>query len=547
MNQLYFGDCLDVLKELHGKHPEGFIDLVYIDPPFNSKRNYNILFEDVDLSDTKAQREAFSDTWSSVSYNDTLNELQTLDLDLFKFLKALDGIRLSKGAISYLVTMSIRILYIHKVLKNTGSFYLHCDSTMSHYLKLVCDLVFGNSNYINEITWKRSHAHGDTGQGAKHFGRVTDVLLYFVKSKNAIWNSQYEPYTEEALKRDYKYVDERTGRKYRLAPLDGPGGAGKGNPFYEFLGVQGYWRYSQERMQRLFDEGRIVKSKTGKTISQILFLDEAKGKSVDNLWLDLNRIAPNSNESLGYPTQKPITLLERVLKTSSNEGDLVADFFCGCGTTIAAAQKLNRNWIGADISHLAIKLILKRLTDPYSEDKQKEILSNIEVSGFPRDLDSARELATKTDKHRIKFQDWIVEFMIGGISNQKKSGDGGYDGYLTFHKTVDRNTKGIGIIEVKSGNVGVHTLRAFSEVVNKQNADIGIFVCFVEHVTKGMRIDANAQGKLEGWSGIDKIQIITVEDLLNHKSPQLPGLGSMKHFEESTKKLETKIEEEGMF
>lgn len=538
MKQLYFGDCLDVLKELHSKHPEGFIDLVYIDPPFNSKRNYNILFEDVDLSDTKAQREAFADTWSNVSYHDTLNEIQELDLDLFKFLKALDDIRLSKSAISYLTTMSIRLYYIHKVLKNTGSFYLHCDPTMSHYLKIVCDLIFGIGNFRNEISWKRTSAHSN----ANRFGWSRDIVFFYnKKSEEAKWNHVYLDYNKDYIESHYNLKDEN-GRYFMASDLAGHKGV---NKIYEWKGYSKPWRYPIEKMNELEKEGRIYWTRTGGPRYK-RFLDEMKGIPAQDSWDDIPPVNSQAQERLGYPTQKPLALLERIIKASSNEGDLVADFFCGCGTTIAAAEKLNRQWLGADISHLAIKLILKRLTDPYAPEKQKEILSQIDVSGFPRDIASAKELARQTDKHRIKFQDWVIEVMIGGISNAKKSGDGGYDGYLTFHKSHDGKSKGIGIIEVKSGNVGISTLRAFSEVVNKQKADIGIFVCFEEQVTKGMRIEANAQGKLEGWSNIDKIQILTVEDLLNHKSPQLPGLGTMKHFEESSQKLE-EYKEEGMF
>jgi len=388
MNQLYFGDCLDVLKELYRKHPEGFIDLVYIDPPFNSKRNYNILFESIDLKDTKAQREAFADTWSNVSYHDTLEEIHTLDLDLYKFLMALDSIRLSKSAVSYLTTMSIRIWYIHKVLKNTGSFYLHCDPTMSHYLKLVCDLVFGINNFRNEITWKRTTTHNDAKQGAKFFGRVNDTIFFYSKSDDYRFNTIYEPYSKDYIESTYNKTSE-DGRRFKTTDLSAakPGG----NTSYEWKGVKPpkgrFWAYSIEKMKQFEKEGKIYYSSSGKPYLK-QYLDEMPGVSKDSLWDDIVGFNSNS-ERLGYPTQKPLALLERIIKASSNEGDLVADFFCGCGTTIAAAQKLNRRWIGVDISHLAIKLILKRLTDPYPEEKRKEILKDIEINGFPKDIASA--------------------------------------------------------------------------------------------------------------------------------------------------------------
>ncbi|MGA2298189.1 MAG: DNA methyltransferase, partial [FCB group bacterium] len=239
---------------------------------------------------------------------------------------------------------------------------------------------------------------------------------------------------------------------------------------------------------------------------------------------------------LGYDTQKPLALLERIIKASSNEGDLVADFFCGCGTTIAASEKLNRKWLGVDISHLAIKLILKRLTDPYPEEKRVEILKSIDISGFPKDLDSARELATKTDKHRIKFQDWVVEILLGGVSNPKKTGDSGVDGHITFFKSYDGKQKGLGIIEVKSGNVTISQVRSFMKSVDSMNADLGIFACFSNHITDGMRREAKAEGYIKDYK-IDRIQIISVDDLLEGFRPRIPGLSDLAHFGSSTQKL----------
>ncbi|MDP2364751.1 MAG: site-specific DNA-methyltransferase, partial [Ignavibacteria bacterium] len=399
MNQLYFGDCLDVLKELHGKHPEGFIDLVYIDPPFNSKRNYNILFEDVDLSDTKAQREAFADTWSNVSYHDSLNEIQMLDLDLYKFLKALDDIRLAKSAVSYLITMAIRIFYIHKVLKSTGSFYLHCDPTMSHYLKLVCDLIFAEKNFKDEIIWKRTNSLKTSQFADRKFGVVTDTILFYTKSDNYFFDSAKIKiqFSQQEIIDHYTFEDNK-GR-YAKSPLFRSMGMGeRPNLCYEYKGVsapsKAGWKISLSKLREYDDIGDIDWANP-KLPYRKYRPEHTKGWLITNLWSDIEQTS--GKERLGYPTQKPMALLERIIKVSSQEDDLVADFFCGCGTTIATAQKLNRRWIGTDISHLAVKLILKRLTDPFPEDKQKEILSSIEVSGFPRDLNSAKELATKTD------------------------------------------------------------------------------------------------------------------------------------------------------
>ncbi len=479
MKELYFGDNLDVMKKMHTQHPQGFIDLIYIDPPFNSKRNYNVLFESIDMTDTKAQKEAFSDTWSSVSYHDTLNEIQILNLDVYKFITALDSIRISKSALSYLTIMAIRIIYMHKLLKNTGSFYLHCDPTMSHYLKILCDLVFGEKNFRNEIIWSYQRWTGATNQ----YQSMHDVILFYQKSKKeGKFNTQYETYSNKS-------------------------------------------KHKSKRFSKFVD---------GK-ISQIYTEDFTRSKAMRDVW-EISYLNSQAKERLGYPTQKPLALMERIIQASSNEGDVVADFFCGCGTTIAAAEKLNRNWIGTDISHLSIKLILKRLTDPYKEER-KQKLAEITVYGLPKDIASAKELASNTDKHRVQFQDWVIEFMMGGVSNQKKSGDGGYDGYITYSKSVDGKTRGVAIIEVKSGNVGVANLRSFMNVVEKEKADIGIFVCFKEQVTKGMEIEASKAGK-DSTLSVKKIQILTIEDLLMGVQPSF-ALGSKSMvFEQSNTKLE---------
>ncbi len=487
MNHLYFGDCLDILKDLKAKHPAGFIDLIYIDPPFNSKRNYNILFEDVNLSDVKAQKEAFADTWSNISYLDTLAEIKEIDLDLFRLLDALNDIKISKSAISYLTTMAIRIWYMHKVLKDTGSFYLHCDPNMSHYLKIICDLVFGKDNFRNEVIW---HYGGWTHQKMKHFPKKHDVILFYAKSARA----GFSPISETWDKNDYIklrkqaiHVDEK-GREY----------------IYDERGGAGQRRYIDVALE--------------------------EGRPVDSVW-DLRPLTSSSKERLGYPTQKPEALLERIINASSNEGDLVADFFCGCGTTVAVSQRLSRQWLGVDISHLAIRLILKRLKDTHQEDYQK-ILANIDIDGFPKDIASVKELA-HAQRGRIKFQDWVVEFLIGGVSNPKKSGEGGEDGHFTFH-TSPKNT-GVGIIEVKSGGVSIGMLRSFMASVKQKKAYMGVFACFADGITGGMRREAKEAGTLPNFPKVDSIQILSVEELMDGKEVRLPGLGGFKHFKSAAK------------
>ena len=549
MNRLFFGDNLDVLKKLLKENPRGFIDLIYVDPPFNSKQDYNILFENIDLMDAKAQKMAFADTWSNVSYHDTLLEIQSLDIDLYKFLTALDDIRLSNGAISYLTIMAIRIWYIKKLLKITGSFYLHCDSVMSHYLKIICDLVFGTEGFKNEITWKRTNNPKGSQFKDKKYGVYTDTILFYTKTKKYCFelDDVRMPLTQEELEIKYPKHDEK-GRYLEYPILRSASKGPRPNLVYEYKGYtpdQWGWVVKKEKLIAIDLRGDLAWRKNGSPYRKYR-ITEDRGKPVGNLWDDIYRIQSNADEFLGYPTQKPITLMERIITVSSKPGDLVADFFCGCGTTIAAAEKLNRQWLGVDISHLAIKLILKRLTDPYPEDKRKEILLSIDVNGFPKDIASAKELAGNTDKHRIKFQDWVVEVLLGGVSSPKKSGDGGRDGYFTFHKSYDGKDRGTGIIEVKSGNVSISMVRSFMTSVEAFKADMGVFVGFAGQITNGMRIEASKHGKLPNFN-IDKIQILTIEDLMDGIRPRVPGLSEFSHFDTSNQKLDKKKSDDGLF
>ncbi len=508
-NTLFFGDCLDILKNLYNSNKEGFIDLIYIDPPFNSKRNYNVLFESVDMTDTKAQKEAFADTWTNISYLDSLNELSNLDYQLYLFIKNLDEINVPKGYISYICTIAIRIWYMYHLLNEGGSFYLHCDPTMSHYIKLVCDLIFSAQNFQNEITWKRTSAHSN----ATGYGSSVDIILVYSKSKDYTWNPQYQPYDEEYVKQYYRYKDEKTGKLFMSSDLVGHKGM---NKEYEWRGIVRAWRYPEHRLNELDEQGKIFWTKNNFPRYK-RFLEDMPGMPLQNIWTDIKPIVSWSDEGLGYPTQKPIALLERIINASSNEGDLVADFFCGCGTTIAAAQKLNRKWLGVDISHLAIKLISQRLIDTYTA----KIKDSFDIEGFPKDVDSAKELANNVSKGRLQFEQWIIEVVLLGILNENRT-QMGFDGYKTFE---DEKNKYIVLIEVKSGNVTIAQFNHFLKTVSDKGASMGIFVCFDEQVTRNMRSLAKKEGTFEisGYVFCDKIQIATVEDLLNHRMPFVPG------------------------
>jgi DNA modification methylase len=339
-NKLIWGDNKLILSSLKNGplreeiEKQGGLKLIYIDPPFDVGADFSMDIEIGDDTFTKKpnilEEIAYRDTWG-------------------------------KGADSFISMIYERLVLMRDLLAEDGTIYVHIGRNVSHLTRLVCDEVFGSPNQINEITWKLSHAHGDTGQGAVHFGRVTEAVILYSKASRPQWNPQYTDYTDDIIARDYKYVDEKTGERYRLMPVDGPGGGSKGNPFYEFLGVKGYWRYSEGRMKELYEAGEIVLSSTGKSLSRKRFLRDAKGTPVTDLWDDVNRISPTSSERLGYDTQKPEALLERIIRASSNEGDLVADFFCGSGTTAAVAERLGRKWIATDLGKFAIHTTRKRL------------------------------------------------------------------------------------------------------------------------------------------------------------------------------------------
>ena len=529
-NQLYFGDNLDVLQQLYAAYPQGLIDLIYIDPPFNSKRNYNVLFESVDMKDSTAQKEAFADTWSNVTYIMTLSQLADIDISLYNFIKNLDNTNISKGAIAYLTTMAVRLWYMHKLLKPTGSFYLHCDPTMSHYLKIVCDLIFGDKNFRNEIIWKRKSSVGQSNFQSKQFGYNIDVILFYSKSKNNVFNTIYEDSNEGYIEKFFihKEVD---GRRYRLATLTSP--SMRPNLIYEYKGHQPPdkgWAISLEKMIEWDRIGKIyIPEDKSKRIQRKIYLDELKGQLIQALWDDINVISPSAKERLGYPTQKPESLLERIIQASSNEGDIVADFFCGCGTAVAVAERLKRKWLGVDISHLAVKLIAKRLGDTYGD----AILKTFEIHGFPKDIDSARELANNVKGGRLEFEEWIVEVLLHGVINERRN-EMGFDGYRTF-SIYDK--KYIVMIEVKSGGASPTQLNHFIKTIEDKKGSIGLFICFTNEITKNMQIIAKKEGQFTDDfdnTYCDKIQLISVEELMEGKRPMIP-LSKVETFKKAEK------------
>ena len=350
---IWTGDNLDILRGLNSES----VDLIYLDPPFNSNRNYAAPVG------SRAAGAAFKDTW-------TLSDLDTAWMGLiadeqpamYKVIETA-GLTHGKGMQSYLCMMAVRLLEMRRVLKESGSIYLHCDPTAGHYLKLLMDSIFGVKNFLSDISWKRTSAHSDTKQGRRQHGRIRDSLLFYSNGGDWTWNPIYTDYDPDYVEQFYKHIDPETGRRYALDNLTGPGGGAKGNPRYEVMGITRFWRYSEERMALLIKEGRVVQTKPGAVPRYKRYLDEMPGVPLQDQWIDIKPIQSQSKEGTGYPTQKPLALLERIIAASSNPGDVVLDPFCGCATACVAAERLGRKWVGIDISEKAVELVNMRLRD----------------------------------------------------------------------------------------------------------------------------------------------------------------------------------------
>jgi DNA modification methylase len=539
MGTLYYGDNLDILRRYL---KDESVDLVYLDPPFNSAQNYNAFFQEKDGSAAASQIHAFEDTWhwdigTKKAYDAVTGQPGRVSDVMQAFYQFLGG----NDMMAYLTMMSSRLVELRRVLKPTGSLYLHCDPTASHYLKLLCDSIFGKDNFRNEIIWKRNSAHSDTKQGAKHFGRLTDSILFYAKSDETVWNQQYTEYSEKYLERDYRRVDEN-GRSYRLDNIQGPGGAAKGNPFYEVMGVSRYWRYSKEKMDDLIKQGRIIQTRHGAVPQYKRYLDEMPGQPVQNLWTDIPVINNRSKEMLGYPTQKPVALLERIIQASSNPGDVVLDPFCGCGTTIDAAEKLGRDWIGIDVTQLAISLIKNRLQDTYGprlkfesssrrEEAQtpkseignrKSEISLVRIIGEPT---TPNEAATLAGDDKYQFQWWALGLVGARPVEQKKGADHGIDGKILFRDDPKAARPEQIIIQVKGGKTGVKDVRDLRGVLDREQAAIGILIS-LQPPTGPMETEAASAGFYEHKINRQKyprLQLRTVKELMEGKGIERPS------------------------
>jgi adenine specific DNA methylase Mod len=507
-NKLFYGDNLDVLR--HEIASES-VDLIYLDPPFNSNANYNILFKSKTGDGSDAQIEAFEDTWH---WNDHAEDafdqvIRSGNTDAAELLRAMRQFLGENDMMAYLSMMAIRLIELHRVLKPTGSLYLHCDPTASHYLKLLLDGIFGAERFTNEIIWNRTAAKG---HAFTRFASSHDVVLAYRKSEPSTWNALYAAHSDKYVQSHYSSIEEGTGRRYQLDNLINPN-PNRPNLTYEFLGVTRVWRWTKDRMRAAYEAGIVVQPSPGSVPRLKRYLDEQEGIPVSDVWTDIPPINSQAQERLGYPTQKPLTLLERIIAASSNQGDVVLDPFCGCGTAVHAAQKLGRQWIGIDVTHLAISLIEKRLRDAFPGIQ-------FEVHGTPKDLASAEDLAQR-DKYQ--FQWWAVS-MVDALpfGGKKKGADGGIDGIIYFKPDGKRTEKAL--VSVKGGgNVSVNMIRDLHSAMEREKAPIGVFIT-AAMPTRPMETEAAAVGRFEDEWGrtYPRLQIITLAELFQGKKPDIP-------------------------
>jgi len=560
VNTLSYGDNLTVLRDEIERES---VDLIYLDPPFNSQANYNVLFKSPSGEQSHAQIEAFEDTWHWGEEAESAFDqvLQSWNTDAAELLRALRAFLKENDMMAYLCMMAVRLLELHRVLKPTGSLYLHCDPTASHYLKLVLDAVFGKERFLNEIIWRRTGSHNSS----KRYGPIHDVILFYSKSPTYTWNRLVRPFMRGHVEKAFRKEGDKYVTNYSGNILTGSGvrygesgevwrgfdPTAKGRhwaiPGILLEGleeeVKGFGQ--AEKMDFLYDRGFITINEGDEWPRYVREITPRDGQFISDLWAyqpytentvfgtdlgiddDVRWMGSKDSDRLHYPTQKPIALLERIISASSNRSDIVLDPFCGCGTTIHAAQKLKRQWIGIDITHLAISLIEKRLNDAFPGIKY-------EVHGTPKDLDGARALATQ-DKYQ--FQWWAVSLVNAvPFGGKKKGADSGIDGLIYFKPEGKTTEKAI--VSVKGGdNVNVAMVRDLAHVVDREKAKIGIFITLAAS-TGPMRTEAVKAGYYETVYGkYPKIQILTLAELFEGKKPNIP-LVDTASFKKAPKEIE---------
>ena len=515
MNKLYYGDNLTIMQRM-SKYS---VDLIYLDPPFNSKTNYNLLYKNLTGRPVPEQADAFCDTWEMDAEKEAIAKsmpvlmrehgIDDYYVDFWRiWMSALRNTQ--PHLLAYLIYMVQRLLYMRGLLRPTGSIYLHCDPTASHYIKVMMDGIFGHNNFQNEIIWKRTWGHGDS----RTWSRVSDYILFYTKGPNFTWNVPYEKHTDSYVASHYGKTDEN-GRAFQLTSILSP--SERRNMMYEWKGFPSPplgWRFSREKMAELDTAGLIYypthkdgSFDTSKRPRYKRYLDEQKGTVTTTIWSDIPPINSRSNERLGYPTQKPTALLDRIIKASSNPGDVVFDPFCGCGTTIYSAAKNDRKWIGCDIAILSIKLIRELLAERYRLNEN----THFEVDGIPVSVEQALELFRRDP---FQFQHWAVE-RVGGFPMQKKVADRGIDGRIYFET---RDGLRAMMMSVKGGKIRPTDVRDLRGVLEREDdADMAGFIS-MEEPTKAMREEASRAGMYEyGGMSYPRIQLLTVREILEDR------------------------------
>jgi DNA modification methylase len=512
-NHLYYGDNLQVLRD---NTADESVDLVYLDPPFNSQSSYNILFRAPTGEQSKAQIEAFEDSWH---WNDSAERafdevIQSGNTDAAEMLRAMRSFLMENDMMAYLTMMAVRLIELRRVLKPTGSLYLHCDPTASHYLKILLDSIFGAELFASEIVWRRTNARGTTGK----WPSVHDVILQYSKSASSVFTSLKTK--ADKAKMPHTLITGSGGLKYQTFELTAPGATKEGESGKPWRGFDPnkysrHWANTPNKMNEWDESGLIHWPKDGgfpRRRDAEPFDHESRFVTIGDVWTDIDRLNQTAKERLGYPTQKPLALLERIIEASSTPGNVVLDPFCGCGTTIHAAQKLERHWIGIDVTHLAISLIEKRLNDAFPG-------ITFSVHGTPKDLGGARALAAQ-DKYQ--FQWWAVSLVNAvPFGGKKKGADSGIDGHIYFKP--DGKTTEKAIVSVKGGeNVSVPMVRDLGHVIDREKAKIGVFITLAEP-TAPMKTEAVKAGFYEtDYGKYPKIQIITIKELFDGKKLAIP-------------------------
>ncbi len=527
---LYYGDNLDILRRYI---PDESVDLVYLDPPFNSNRDYNVIFKDESGRKSDAQLLAFEDTWhwgpsaeATYAYlTNTARHEGRVPNTVSTIVAALRAGIGENQMMAYLVEMAVRLVELHRVLKPTGSIYLHCDPTASHYLKVILDAVFSPLRFMNEITWKRSTSHGNVG---RNYGSLTDTILVYTNGERYTWNQQFRSFSDEYIAQKFN-GREPSGRRYQTVTLRNPGP--RPNLRYPFTAKNGVtyqphpngWAWEEARLRKADEAGLLhYPTKAGGTLRLKMYLDEGPGVKLQNLWDDIPAVNSQAKERLGWETQKPIALLERVITASSNPGDIVLDPFCGCGTALVAAQKLDRQWVGIDVTYLSIAVMRARLKDSFG-------LADVAVIGQPTEVDGARAMLVGTGlEGQYQFQWWALD-LIGAQpqgGTQRKGADRGIDGVINF-STGPHGEVGRAIVSVKSGAVNSSMIRDLKGVLEREHAEIGLFIT-LEEPSAPMRQEAATAGAYHSeLSGRDyqRIQILSIRNLLeDERKPELPLL-----------------------